>query len=183
MHSLSGSSGNGSNQLYHRFGLVLVPNSSILYIADTYNRRIMTYLLNATSGSVAAGGGHGAGAGSNQLCYPYSFTWDSSSTSASSWMLADGVTGISGNTSIHLVNPLSRVLDPMGNMNVADINNRRIQIFLFDQSDGTTIAGVTNLSGTSSTRLTTPYWAILDDQLHLYVAGTFNSRVQKFKRY
>ncbi|CAF5002116.1 unnamed protein product, partial [Rotaria socialis] len=81
-------------------------------------------------------------------------------------MLADGVTGISGNTSIHLVNPLSRVLDPMGNMNVADINNRRIQIFLFDQSDSTTIAGVTNLSGTSSTRLTTPYWAILDDQLH-----------------
>ncbi|CAM2725517.1 unnamed protein product [Rotaria socialis] len=81
MHSLSGSSGNGSNQLYHRSGLVLVPNSSILYIADTYNRRIMTYLLNATSSSVAAGGGHGAGAGSNQLCYPYSFTWDSSSTS------------------------------------------------------------------------------------------------------
>ncbi|CAF2117267.1 unnamed protein product [Rotaria magnacalcarata] len=32
------------------------------------------------SGSVAAGG-HGAGTGSNQLCYPYSFTWNSSPTS------------------------------------------------------------------------------------------------------
>ncbi|CAF5172442.1 unnamed protein product, partial [Rotaria magnacalcarata] len=80
MHSLSGLPGNGSNQLYHRSGVVLVPNSSILYIADTYNHRIMAYLLNATSGSVVAGG-HGAGTGSNQLCYPYSFTWNSSPTS------------------------------------------------------------------------------------------------------
>jgi hypothetical protein len=159
----------------------------------------MCYLLNASSGTVVAGG-NGPGTGSTQLNYPYDLTWDSATNSfiivnygahtvvrwvlgASSWTLLAGVSGTSGSTSTLLSSPLSVVLDPYSNMYVADTNNHRIQFFLAGQSNGTTIAGVTGSSGTSATRLYIPYWAILDSQLNLYVADTFNNRVQKFSRY
>ena len=71
----------------------------------------------------------------------------------------------------------------MGNIYVADSNNHRIQMFLANQSNDTTIAGVTDVLGTNSTHLKIPYWLTLDNQLNLYVSDTFNHRVQKFLRY
>lgn len=160
----------------------------------------MCYLSGASSGTVVAGG-NGAGTGNTQLNAPYSFAFDSSSNSliivnysahnvvrwilgASSWtLLAGSASGTSGSTSTLLNRPLSVVLDPYGNMYVSDTTNHRIQFFLAGQSNGTTIAGITGSSGASATQFNLPYWAILDSQLNLYVADTFNNRVQMFQRY
>ena len=158
----------------------------------------MRYLVNASSGTVVAGG-NGQGTGTNQLHNPYCFAFDSSSNSflisnygahsvvrwvlgAGSWTLVAGVVGSNGLTSTTLDGPLSVTLDYMKNMYVADSNNHRIQLFLAGQSNASTIAGVTGSAGNASNKFNQPYWAILDDQLNLFVADTFNYRVLRFQR-
>ena len=158
----------------------------------------MQYLAGASSGTVVAGG-NGPGTNVNQLNLPFSFAFDEKNSSflivnhgahnivrwrlgATSWTLVAGVTGVSGSSSTLLNAPLSVVLDPFGNIYVADTNNHRIQMFLVNENNATTIAGVTGSSGTGAHQFSTPYWAILDGDLNLYVADTFNNRVQKFLR-
>ncbi|CAF1065581.1 unnamed protein product [Rotaria magnacalcarata] len=96
---MNGTAGATSITLQLPVGIVLDFNDN-MYVTDRGNHRVMYYAsgntsgiksagitgssekkkINIASGSVAAGG-HGAGTGSNQLCYPYSFTWNSSPTS------------------------------------------------------------------------------------------------------
>ncbi|CAF3513582.1 unnamed protein product [Rotaria socialis] len=195
----TGVSGSANNQFYMPSDLTRIASTNTLYIADTFNNRIMRYLSGASSGTVVAGG-NGAGNANTQLNLPFSFAFDSSSNSfiianynahsvvrwvlgASSWTLIAGVVGSAGSTSTSFNAPLSVVLDSMNNMFIADTNNDRIQFFLAGQSNGTTIAGITGLSGTAHTQLNVPYWAIIDNQYNLYVADTFNDRVQKFHYY
>jgi hypothetical protein len=71
----------------------------------------------------------------------------------------------------------------MGNMYVADGFNYRIQFYYAGQSNGTTIAGITGVTGNNTTTLSTPLSVALDSQLNLYVVDTYNHRVQKFLRY
>ena len=158
----------------------------------------MQYLSNASSGTVVAGG-NGQGNGITQLNLPFCFTFDPSSDSflisnygahtvvrwvlgATSWTLIAGVTGTAGSTSELLYGPLSVTLDHMNNMYVADSSNHRIQMFLAGQSNASTIAGVTGSYGNASNKFDRPFWAILDDQLNLFVADTHNHRVQRFQR-
>ncbi|CAF4478435.1 unnamed protein product [Rotaria socialis] len=195
----TGVSGSANNQFYMPSDLTRIASTNTLYIADTFNNRIMRYLSGASSGTVVAGG-NGAGNANTQLNLPFSFAFDSSSNSfiianynahsvvrwvlgASSWTLIAGVVGSAGSTSTSFNAPLSVVLDSMNNMFIADTNNDRIQFFLAGQSNGTTIAGITGLPGTAHTQLNVPYWAIIDNQYNLYVADTFNDRVQKFHYY
>lgn len=180
-------------------GLIRNATTGDLFIADTTNHRIVYWPSGASSGTVVAGG-NGAGTGSTQLFGPYSVAFDTVTNSliivnysahnvvrwvlgATSWTLLAGVTGTSGSTSTLLSNPLSIVLDPYGNMYVSDTQNHRIQYFPFGQSTGTTIAGTTGTFGTGANQLRLPYWAIIDNQFNLYVADTYNHRIQKFSRY
>ncbi|CAF1187884.1 unnamed protein product [Adineta steineri] len=194
---ITGTPGSTNNTFYGPCGIVRESSTGTLYIADTFNHRIMQYLLNASSGTVVAGG-NGAGPGITQLAYPYGLAFDSSSNSllianaqtnnivrwvlgASSWTLVIGSpTGLSGNTSTLLNQPIGITLDPMGNIYVADSQNHRIQFFFAGQSNGTTIAGVTGSAGISQSQLNAPCWVIVDNQLNLYVSDTANNRVQFF---
>ena len=195
---LPGNPGNANNQFNKPSGLVRIPSTGTLYIADKLNHRIMQYLANASSGTVVAGG-NGGGTGSTQLSEPDAFAFDSSTNSffiashinhhvvrwvlgATSWTLIAGVTGSSGSTSTMLSSPIGVTLDYMGNMYVVDSGNHRIQLFLAGHSSGTTIAGVTGVSGNASDLLNSPFWTILDDQLNLFVTDTNNNRIQRFQR-
>ena len=171
------------------------PISGKIYLANTRTHRIIS-----NPAGVVLAGGNGAGNSYTQLNSPYGLAYDSFSksfvipNSATNnivrWVIGatnrTHITGdINGNfgaTSTTLNCPIGLILDPMGNIYVADSNNHRIQMFLANQSNATTIAGVTGVSGTNSTYLNTPYWLILDNQLNLYVSDTFNHRVQKFLR-
>ncbi|CAF3367892.1 unnamed protein product [Rotaria sp. Silwood1] len=103
---------------------------------------------------------------------------------ATSWtLLAGSSSGISGSTSKLLDNPLSVVLRPMNNMYVSNTANHRIQLFLSNDANDTTIACITRSPEIDFTQMNRLHWTILDSQLNLNVADTFNHRIQKFERY
>ncbi|CAF5193111.1 unnamed protein product, partial [Rotaria magnacalcarata] len=151
----------------------------------------------ASSGTVVAGG-TGSGTGSTQLFMPFGIYLDSATNSlliansgannivrwvigASKWTLVAGSsTGQAGSTATLLNAARSLTLDVYGNLYVADTWNHRIQFFPVGQMSGTTIAGVNSVFGSSSSLLYAPYAMKLDIQGNLYVADTYNHRVQKY---
>ena len=161
---------------------------------------MMRYFMNATSGTVVAGD-NGAGTSNNQLFNPRGLYYCARSNSlviansdannivrwvlgASSWALVAGSSsGLSGNTSSLLNAPHDVALDSMGNLYVADENNQRIQLFLPGQLNGTTIAGVTGMSGSTFRLFHGPCALVIDNQFNLYVADIYNHRIQKFIHY
>ncbi|CAF1096715.1 unnamed protein product [Rotaria sordida] len=195
----SGTAGSLNNQLNLPYGFARDLSSGTRYIADYSNHRIMSYLPGSTNGTVIAGG-NGSGTSSTQLMNPIGLCFDSSSNSllianygahnivrwvlgATSWTLVAGITGSAGSTSTQLNSPMDVTLDSMGNIYVADSSNHRIQFFLAGQSNGTTIAGITAVGGSTSTQLNSPSSVIVDTQFNLYVSDFANHRVQKFLFY
>jgi tripartite motif-containing protein 71 len=197
---LIGTAGNSSTLLNSPRGIALGPNANTFYISDAFNNRVMSYTLSSTVGTLVAGG-NGNGTSGNQLSNPRGLYFDSNTNSifiancgannivqwiigTSSWILIAGdINGAPGSGSSLLNAPYDVKLDWMRNIYVADRYNERIQFFLPGQTNGTTIAGVTGTSGSSMTKLSEPLSVALDSQLNLYVADTFNDRVQKFIRY
>ena len=174
--------------------------SESLYVADYSNFRVMHYTLGASSGSIVVGTGL-SGIDNAHLTSPVGVYFESLSNSliianhlahnivrwpldATNWTLIVGdINGNFGNDSKTLYYPTVVVLDPMGNLYVADRNNHRIQLFMNGQLKGITIAGITSTIGSNSTLLSVPWSVALDNQLNLYVADSANHRVQKFLRY
>ena len=200
MSVFSGTAGSALNQLNTPYGIALDENSGTLYISEYSGHRVMQYLSGASSGTVVAGG-NGAGTGSTQLSGPFGIYLDLTSNSllianrgannivrwvlgASTWTLIAGDSnGLSGSSSTLLNNPCSVTLDLTGNVFVADTFNHRIQLFRVGQMNGTTIVGTAGIAGNSASLLNTPYALKLDPQHNLYVADTFNHRVQNFTHY
>lgn len=161
----------------------------------------MRYSLSGNiSGSLVAGG-NGCGTNSNQMCLPVALHIDSLTNSliiandaincvvrwvlsaANRTLISGNMNGTTGTSATEFSSAVDVILDPMGNMYVADRFNHRIQFFLPNQSAGTTILGVTGKSGYNGTLLNVPNGITLDSQLNLYVAELNNNRVQKFLRY
>jgi DNA-binding beta-propeller fold protein YncE len=191
----------GSNNSEFQFPYFLArdENTKTLYIADYGNERIMSYASGASAGTVAAGG-NGFGTSNIQLESPVGLYFDSLTNSllignsaadnivrwvlgGNNWTPVAGMNGTQGNSSTLLQLPMGVILDPMGNMYVADAFNHRIQFFLAGQTTGTTIAGITNSPALNDIQLNRPYSIRLDNQLNLYVVDLGNHRVQKFLRY
>ncbi len=167
----------------------------------------MYYTLNSTVGTLVAGG-NGMGTNNTQLYTPKGLYFDSSTNSlvivnsgahnvvrwvigASNWTplagnfnaSASNINATAGSGPASLNGPFDATLDPMGNLYVADRYNHRIQFFQAGQMNGTTIAGVTGVAGSSSANLNQPLSVALDSQLNIYVADSLNNRIQKFTRY
>ena len=160
----------------------------------------MRYSKGATSGMVVAGG-NGPGINDTQLYSPTGIYLDTSTDSLYianrdahniiCWRLGDtrwkhiagNLNGLSGITQTQFNWPWDVTLDPMGNVYVVDRSNSRLQFFLSGQSNATTIAGVRGVTGTSANLFNLPYSLSFDSQLNIYVADTFNLRIQKFLRY
>jgi hypothetical protein len=192
--------GNGPGMLFSPYSVSLAQSSGLMYIADTTNQRIMSWVPGASTGTLF-GGGTGGGNSIIQVNTPSGIYFDSPSNSLiitnydgntairwvigiGSWTIVGGnITGVSGNSSTQLYRPEGLTVDPMGNVYVADTYNNRIQLFLNGQSNGITIAGNTSIPGNTSTLLNMPYGVALDSQLNLYVTDTYNHRIQKFLRY
>ena len=193
-------SGNTADKLNHPYGIDRDSTTGTIYIADFQNGRVMQYTKNASSGTVVAGG-NGNGLQTNQLNRPYAVYFDSFSNylyiangvanntvrwkiGSTSWALVAGSpNGTGGGSSTLLSTPTDITLDPMGNIYIADRRNHRIQWFEVGQSNGTTIAGITSVPGSTSIRLAEPVSLMLDNQLNLFVVDSRNHRIQKFLRY
>ena len=195
-----GVAGNATDKFDHAYGIDRDSTTGTIYIADFRNDRIMQYTKNASSGTVVAGG-NGNGLQTNQLNHPYAVYFDSFSNylyiangvanntvrwkiGSTNWTLVAGSpNGTGGGSSTLLSTPTDITLDPMGNIYIADRRNHRIQWFEVGQSNGTTIAGITSVPGSTSTRLAEPVSLMLDNQLNLFVVDSRNHRIQKFLRY
>jgi len=103
--------------------------------------------------------------------------------SSTSSLVAGNIMGSSGSDSTHFNEVVDMTFDPMGNMYVCDRLNRRIQFFYLNQTNGSTIAGITGVLGSNSTTFNWPYAVRLDSQLNMYVVDARNHRIQKFMRY
>ena len=196
----TGVTGNSSDKLNLPYGITYNSITHGIYISDYNNFRIMYYPAGVLNGTVVAGG-NGQGLNNNQLGYQYSVYHDAVTNSlfiaqcstnniiqwplgASNWMLIAGyLTGAISSSSNGFSCPRDINLDPMGNIYVADRDNRRIQFFSIGQSNGTTIAGITGILGANASLLNNPISVVLDTQLNLYVSDTVNHRIQKFMRY
>jgi len=192
--------GTGSNQFRFPYGIARDQQSGTLYVSDYGNNRIMRYTEGNNTGVLVAGG-NGQGNNINQLNSPMGIYFESLSNSLiipntgahnivrwrigeSNWtLIAGNLNASSGNSPSSLSGPFGLTVDPMGNLYVVDSGNHRIQFFSLRQTDGRTIAGMTGVQGSNPTLLRGPYGITLDNQLNLYVADTWNNRVQKFLRY
>jgi sugar lactone lactonase YvrE len=197
---LSGTAGALLTQLSSPRGLARHPNTGALYIADNVNNRVVCYTVGATVGTVAAGG-NGPGILNTQLYNPMGLYLDVTSSSlfitnylaanvvkwtlgaSTGTVVAGSVNGLPSNLPHALYGPSEVIFDSIGNMYVADTLNYRIQMFSNSQFNGTTIAGVANIFGTTPNLLYIPYAIAFDSQMNLYVADTANHRIQKFQRY
>ncbi|CAF1307706.1 unnamed protein product [Rotaria magnacalcarata] len=136
-------------------------SSNMLYVADTDNHRIMSYVLNSSIGIIVAG--------VIANCGVYTIVqWVIGS---SGWTILVGCVGIYGSSPLMLYGPMGATLDSMGNIYVADAYTHRIQFFATGQRNGTTIAGVSGTTGMLSSQLNSPRSIALDNQLNMYVSN------------
>jgi len=188
------------NQLYWPHGLQYDRQSNILFVSDFGYNRIMKYFYNNSTG-IRVAGNNSCGLSETQLCQPVGLFFDQSSNSLlianygknnivrwvlndTQWSIVVGDSnGFAGNSPSLLRDPTDVMLDPMDNIYVADRSNHRVQFFLADQSNATTIAGKTGMVGSNATLLRNPNSITFDNQLNLYVADWHNHRIQKFSRY
>ena len=163
------------------------------------NHRVVRYLSGATAGTVVAGG-LVAGTSNILLTTPTGLYLDIATNSlyisnylastivrwvvgANAWTLVAGnPSALPGATSTSLNGATNFIFDSMGNMYVADVLNHRIQFFLANQTNATTVAGVATRFGNMANLLYNPYAVALDTDMNLYVADTTNHRIQRFQR-
>jgi len=84
-------------------------------------------------------------------------------------------TGITGSTSFMLNRPQGIFVDVNLDLYVADRSNNRVQLFPFDQSDGTTIAG--NGSSLSTIHLDNPVAVVLDANKYVFIVEHGSHRI------
>jgi len=196
----TGVAGNSSDKFNFPYGIAYDSITHGIYISDYNNFRIMYYPAGVLNGTVVAGG-NGQGLNNNQLGYQYSVYHDAVTNSlfiaqcitnniiqwpldASNWRLIAGyLNGTMSSSSSGFSCPRDITLDPMGNIYVVDRDNARVQFFSTRQSNGTTIAGITGITGANASLLNSPISVVLDTQLNLYVSDIVNHRIQKFMRY
>jgi sugar lactone lactonase YvrE len=190
--------GSNSNQL-HNPGGVFVDGDGAIYVADTYNHRIMMFTpgsTQATHGTPVNGKGDGtSGTDNTLLYYPSSVFVDHNrdvyvadsfnhrimkfpSGSREGTTVA-GDKG-QGKEAYQLNFPSGVYVDSAGYIYVADYNNHRIQQFVAGTISGTTVAGVTEQADNDDKHLRHPTGVFVDQTGAIYVADAENYRIQKF---
>lgn len=89
-----------------------------------------------------------------------------------------GITGSAGVRPQQLRNPFGLLVDQSNNLYIADRGNHRIQKWIKDASNGTTVAGQSNgVSGNGLNSFNHPANVELDANGTIYITEVFNHRV------
>jgi len=186
-------SGSNANQLYSPYGMFIGSNTSIIWIADTYNHRIVRW--ESPSTGIIVCGSYGTGA--NQFYYPHGLFVDTSASNtlyvadtdnhriqmwlpgATSGITVAGQTGVSGTGLNQLYIPTSVIGDQKGNIFIADCDNSRIVRWTIGSTSGVIVAG-SSTYGTLPNQLDYAHSVKFDTTGALIVADTLNYRIQRF---
>jgi serpin B len=174
-----------------------------IYVADTYNHRIQKFSSNGSYISTLGVAGK-YGSDNSHFSYPESVALDSTGniyvadtynhriqkfSSNGSYISTLGISGEFGTDNAHLCYPASVTVDSYGNIYVADSGNNRVQKFsssgVYLSTLGTSgpymsTAGMASKSYTGNSDFRTPENVALDSFGNIYVADTYNHRIQKF---
>ncbi|CAF1644974.1 unnamed protein product [Rotaria sp. Silwood1] len=188
--------GTALRELNVPYGMYVEPTTSIIYVADSGNNRILKYFPGSMTGTAVAGNSSGwYGVTADTLSFPWSVVVDSSGTiyvsdthnhrvqkylagSLVGTTVAGQSSGVSGSSNIHLNFPKTVTLDAEGNLYVLDYGNQRIQRFARNNLIGTTVFSW--CSGRASDQIHTPSHMTLDTFGNLIITDSYNYRVQKY---
>ena len=92
------------------------------------------------------------------------------------------VIGMTGNGIGQFFSPVGLAFDSSNNLFVADSNNDRVQKFALNPSGVYKFSAQIGSSGSGDGQLTLPYRLGLDSVGNVFVADTFNSRVEEFDK-
>jgi sugar lactone lactonase YvrE len=197
---ITNSSGSETNKLNLPQG-IHVDNSGNIYVADTYNYRIMKWAPDATNGTLVAGG-NGQGAANNQLSNPNRVALDSSGNiyisdtgnnrimkwepDATEGTLVAGGNGSgganAGSDTNKLDSPRGIHVDSSGNIYVSDYNNHRIMKWAPGASDGTLVAGGNGI-GSELNKTSNPTDVHVDPSGNIFITevGTLSASARVVK--
>ena len=186
-------SGNALNRLSFPGGFYVESNTSIIWIADTSNNRIVKW--SSPSTGVLVCGSYGSKA--NQFISPQGLFVDTSASNtlyvadsgnhriqmwlpgATNGSTVAGQTGNFGSGLNQLNFPWTLILDKNGIMYIVDTGNHRIMQWTPGSTSGVVIAGTTTY-GVLPYQLQYPSSVRFDSSGALIVADSSNNRIQKF---
>lgn len=161
LYAGTGTSGSALNQLYGPAGLFLDSNDT-LYVSDSGNCRVVSYLRNASIGSIVAGSGlNGTGLNRFAAAMRYLYVDTNGSiyiadtnnhrvirwTSGSSTGVIVAGNGTNGTSLNQLDYPYGIWVDSNFNVYAVEFNNHRVTKWAPGASAGVVVAGFSGLSG------------------------------------
>jgi hypothetical protein len=178
--------GDRLNQLKNPWGLH-ISDDQVVYVADTWNHRIVEWKHNATSGLVAAGG-NGQGNRPDQLKEPKDVIVDETNDSL---IISDRgnsrvvqwprYNGTSGKIIISGVCCVGIAMDNDGYLYVSDSMKHEVRRWKIGETNGTVVAGG-NGRGKRFDQLDDPSYIFVDDDYSVYVSDGNNHRVMMWER-
>ncbi|CAF0743561.1 unnamed protein product [Adineta steineri] len=185
--TVAGGNGNGYklNQLSCPQG-IFIDNDKSIYIADSFNHRIVKWTLNSNTGQIIAGG-NGKGDQHNQLCRPKDIIFDKKNNSfiISDWGNKRVIryfdqNQINEQIIISNINCWGLTIDRNGFIYVCDYVNNEVRRWKQGDKKGELVAGG-NGTGNHLNQLKYPTFIFIDDDYSLYISDNGNNRVMKWK--
>ncbi|CAF1356800.1 unnamed protein product [Adineta ricciae] len=178
--------GNGLNQLHLPYGMCIDENQ-IIYVADTYNHRIVEWKKGATTGRIVAGR-NGQGDRNDQLYCPTSVVVDEKTDSLiisdygnrriMRWSRQNGT---SGEVIISDVTSYGIAMNSEGYLYVSDWDKSEVRRWKVGDKSGEVVAGG-NGKGNRLDQLNGPFGVFVDKNQSVYVVDSGNHRVMKWMR-
>jgi hypothetical protein len=182
---LNGTAGNSSSSLNTPWGITINADNSIL-IADAFNGRVLLVRQNSSDNVTIFSGGQLPAKAIYDTNIPpnlyildgkasHMTVWRSNSTAGVPWF------GSQGSNLNQLNHPASFYLSSNKSFYIADQQNHRILLLLWNASSGIVIAGVTGVIGTDNFHLNLPADIFVDEELgQVYVADLNNHRIVRY---
>ncbi len=182
----AGGHGNGSqlNQLSNPWG-VFIDDDQTIYVADTYNHRIVKWKMNAINGQIVAGGNE-KGNRNDQLNGSTKVIIDKENDSiiicdhgnqrVLRWPRRNGQ---SGEILISNIDCWNLIIDNDGYLYVSDHGKHEVRRWKMGETNGTIVAGG-NGQGNRLDQLNGPEYIFIDEDHSVYVSDLKNHRVMKW---
>ncbi len=162
-----------------------IDDNETIYVADTWNDRIVEWKSDATSGRIVAGG-NGKGNRNDQLSHPSKLIVDKENDCliiCDSWnrkvVRWPRRNGQSGETLISNIACHDLIIDNDGYLYVCDPEKHEVRRWKIGEKNGTIVAGG-NGKGNRLDQLIYPYYIFIDEDHSVYVSDFYNHRVIKW---